>query len=153
MVNTQSSHHSESRNQKRKNQRLFGDVLVSIAQKCDDLSSASSSASSSVADSDVPNESTDLFSSTRLGSGKHKHSTLEFDNCDGDSLESEKAYKLSSNRKNNRSTSPSLHKTGNLQTYEKESVSGSSTGRKQKVSSNTRELNVESSSKPDDVYT
>ncbi|XP_055346255.1 macoilin-like isoform X2 [Paramacrobiotus metropolitanus] len=166
VTSSSSNPHSESRSQKRKNNnnnsngRLFGDVLVSIAQKAldvDNMSSASSSTSSS-ADADLANEPGDLFA--RLGgspgNNKKQSSVMELDNCDGDSVESEKAFKLSNphrHAKHLRSTSPSLMKVTSLQNFEKESVSGSSsTGRKQKVSVSTRDTTVELSAKSDDVY-
>ena len=129
-TNNASRHSQKSQ---RKSLRLLGDMLSSItaiplAKPCvvsDDLSSGSSTSSSASSVADAQ----DLFMNS--SSLTKKNFNLEMDNCDGDSVESEKVfrYKESHNRsssKSNRSLSPRApqgsHST--LQTYEKESVSG-----------------------------
>jgi hypothetical protein len=155
----QNNTHSESRNQKRKGKesRFFGDILVNITPKSDDnISLSSSSASSSVADSEPSEPTVDLFTNSRSAK---KHLNLEIDNCDRESVDSEKAYHrlaTSNNRnsnKSNRSTSPSISKiaaNSHSNNYEKESVSGNpGNGRKQKGS---RDAGVDLSPKQDDLY-
>lgn len=128
----------------------------------DNLSQSSSSASSSVADSE-PNEPVEMFvrSKNSNSNAKQQHLNLEIENCDGESVDSEKAYRVNGNNRNakgNRSTSPSLTKVanGSHNTYEKESVSGnpgsSGGGRKQKGSTIGRETGLDLSPKQDDLY-
>lgn len=129
------SHNVSRHSQKsqRKSLRLLGDMLSTIttlplAKPCvvtDDLSSGSSASSSASSVADAQ----DLFINS--SSLSKKNFNLEMDNCDGDSVESEKIFRFKdspnrSSSKSNRSLSPRApqgsHNT--LQTYEKESVSG-----------------------------